>query len=297
MAGFCTTFCASWQVPARPPERQVAGLIDVGANLTHESFASDLDLVLERAARAGVRRLIVTGTSLASTEAAMALAAARPGTLWATAGVHPHASATYDDAVHAALRICLGDPMVVAVGECGLDYFRNYAPRPIQREAFCRQLELAAASRRPLFLHQRDAHEEFVALLTEQGSRLPGGVAHCFTEGPEAMAEYLDLGLHIGITGWICDERRASALQAAVGRLPLDRVLVETDAPYLLPRTLKPVPGNRRNEPAWLPEVVRTLATFMGTDPEMVAQASARNAERLFGITPGGLSAGDPSGA
>ena len=273
----------------------MTGLIDVGANLTHESFAGDLDLVLERAARTGVRRLIVTGTSLATTEAAIALAATRPGTLWATAGVHPHASATYDDAVHAALRIHLGDSTVVATGECGLDYFRDYAPRPVQREAFARQLELAAASRRPLFLHQRDAHEEFVALLSEQGARLPGGVAHCFTEGPEAMAEYLDLGLHIGITGWICDERRASALRAAVGSLPLDRVLVETDAPYLLPRTLKPAPRSRRNEPCWLPEVVRALATYMRLDPEAVAEASVRNAERLFGITPDRQSAGDHS--
>ena len=162
----------------------MAELIDVGANLTHESYRNDLSDVIERAAGCGVRRMIVTGTSLAASEAALALASARPGVLWATAGVHPHSAAEYDDAADAGLRTLLRDPRVVAAGECGLDYYRNYAPRTAQRTAFARQLELAAASGRPLFLHQRDAHADFLAMLKEQGSRLPVGIAHCFTNGP-----------------------------------------------------------------------------------------------------------------
>lgn len=263
----------------------MADLIDVGANLTHESFSDDLPAVIDRAAGAGVRRLLVTGTTLAGSEAALSLARLHPGVLWATAGVHPHCAAEFDDDAEDQLRTLLRDPLVVAAGECGLDYYRDFSPREAQRSAFARQLELAAASQRPLFLHQRDAHGDFLGLLKEQGSSLPAGVAHCFTNGPDELADYLAIGLHIGITGWICDERRSAALRAAVAALPLDRVVVETDAPYLLPRTIRPAPGSRRNEPAWLPEIVRTLAEFMGESPEIVAEATTRNAERLFGIS------------
>jgi TatD DNase family protein len=263
----------------------VADLIDVGANLTHESFSGDLPAVIDRAIAAGVRRMIVTGTTLAGSEAALSLARLHPRAMWATAGVHPHYAADFDDATEDRLRTLLRDPLVVAAGECGLDYFRDLSPREAQRRAFARQLELAATSQRPLFLHQRDAHGDFLAILKEQGSRLPAGLAHCFTNGPDELADYLGIGLHVGITGWICDERRSADLRAAVATLPLDRVVVETDAPYLLPRTVRPAPGSRRNEPAWLPEVVRTLAAFMGQSPEVVADATTRNAERLFGIS------------
>lgn len=263
----------------------MADLIDVGANLTHESFCDDLPAVMARAGGSGVRRLVVTGTTLAGSEAALSLARLHPGVLWATAGVHPHGAADFDDATEDRLRTLLCDPLVVATGECGLDYFRDFSPREAQRSAFARQLELAAASQRPLFLHQRDAHGDFLAILKEQGPRLPAGVAHCFTNGPDELTDYLDIGLYIGITGWICDKRRAGDLRAAVAVLPLDRVVVETDAPYLLPRTIRPTPRTRRNEPAWLPEVVRTLAEFMGQSPERVAEATTHNAERLFGLS------------
>ncbi len=271
-------------LPAQRLDADVPALIDVGANLTHESFRNDLHAVLDRAGSCGVRRVIVTGTNLASSEAALELALSRPGVLWSTAGVHPHAAADYDDATEARLSILLRDPRVVAAGECGLDYYRNFAPRDIQRTAFSRQLELAAASRRPLFLHQRDAHSDFLAVLAEQGPALPAGVAHCFTNGPAEVSDYLNLGLHIGITGWICDDRRATELRAAVRLIPLDRIVVETDSPYLLPRSIRPVPRDRRNEPATLPEVVRTLAQYMGKSPEEVAEATTRNAELLFGL-------------
>ncbi|MBL8202408.1 MAG: TatD family hydrolase [Chromatiales bacterium] len=260
-------------------------LIDVGANLTHESFRDDLADVLRRAARCGVRRLVVTGTSLDASRAALDLAMVHPGTLWATAGIHPHVAAGYDDATEEVLRNLLRHPLVVAAGECGLDYHRDYSPRDAQRAAFARQVELAGASGRPLFLHQRDAHQDFLAILREQGSSLPAGVAHCFTGGPQEMEAYLDLGLHIGITGWICDERRAADLRSAVPALPLDRVLVETDCPYLLPRSIRPPPPGRRNEPGMLPEVVRMLAAYMGVSPEVLASAATRNAEVLFGLS------------
>jgi TatD DNase family protein len=179
------------------------------------------------------------------------------------------------------------NPEVVAIGECGLDYFRDLSPRPQQRRAFERQLSLASAVGKPVFLHQREAHEDFMAILREHLKELVGGVAHCFTGTRSQMEAYLDAGLYIGITGWICDERRGADLQNAVAGLPLERALVETDAPYLRPRNLGDKPSSRRNEPAFLPAVVAMAARCMSTPAESLAQASTRNAESLFRLPAG----------
>jgi TatD DNase family protein len=259
-------------------------LIDIGANLTHDSFDADRDAVLARAASAGVARIIVTGTSVTSSAQAAALCEARPTTLYATAGVHPHHAADFDEHTAAALRSLLRNPAFVAVGECGLDFFRDYSPRPAQRRAFEAQLELAAALGKPVFLHQRDAHDEFVALLGPVRDRLAGGVAHCFTGGPTELTAYLDLDLYVGVTGWVCDERRGSELRAAVPHIPLARLLIETDAPYLLPRDLTPKPQSRRNEPQFLAHVLERVAALRNEPVDALAAATTANAERLFGL-------------
>jgi TatD DNase family protein len=257
-------------------------LIDIGANLTHDSFDVDRDAVLARAAAAGVARIIVTGTSVTSSVQAAELCEALPQTLFATAGVHPHHAAEFDAHTSAALHALLANPAVVAVGECGLDFFRDYSPRAAQRRAFEAQLELAATVEKPVFLHQRDAHDEFVSLLRPMRARLVGGVAHCFTGGPTELAAYLDLDLYVGVTGWVCDERRGSELRAAVPLIPLTRLLVETDAPYLLPRDLAARPRNRRNEPQFLVHVLERVAALRNEPVEAVAAATTANAERLF---------------
>jgi TatD DNase family protein len=262
----------------------VFDLIDIGANLTHDSFDADRAAVLARAAAKGVTRLIVTGTSVTGSVQAAALCDAYPEALHATAGVHPHHAAEFDAHTAAALRSLLAAPKLVAVGECGLDFFRDYSPRDAQRRAFAAQLELAAEVRKPVFLHQRDAHEEFVAMLEPIRTSLSGGVAHCFTGGPNDLDAYLKLDLHIGVTGWVCDERRGAELRAAVPRIPLDRLLIETDAPYLLPRDLDAKPRNRRNEPCFLTHVLERVAAPRGEPVEAVANATTANAERLFGL-------------
>lgn len=259
-------------------------LIDIGVNLGHDSFDRDRDQVLQRAAAAGVRRLVVTGTTVAASHKAVALARSEPGRLYATAGVHPHHATELDSAAITELTGVAADDVIVAVGECGLDYFRDYSPRDIQCEAFAAQLAIAVATGKPVFLHQRDAHADFVHILRKRIDKIRGGVAHCFTGGPDEMHEYLEMGLHIGITGWICDERRGHDLQAAVRELPLDRVLLETDAPYLLPRDLPEAPRGRRNEPAHLRHILNATARFMGCEPEELATAATRNTERLFGL-------------
>jgi TatD DNase family protein len=257
-------------------------LIDIGANLTHDSFDADRDAVIAHAANAGVARIIVTGTSVTSSAQAAALCEPRPGTLYATAGVHPHHAADFDEHSITALRSLLGNPAFVAVGECGLDFFRDYSPRAAQRRAFEEQLELAADVGKPVFLHQRDAHDEFVALLERKRERLAGGVAHCFTGGPAELAAYLDLDLYVGVTGWVCDERRGAELRAAVPQIPLERLLIETDAPYLLPRDLTPKPASRRNEPGFLAHVLERIAALRNEPAAVVAAATTANAERLF---------------
>lgn len=262
-------------------------LIDIGVNLAHDSFDDDRDAVVARAANAGVTRLIVTGSTVESSLQAAALAEGRPGRLFATAGLHPHHASDWSAAAARVLRELTTHPAVVAVGECGLDYFRDFSPREAQREAFEAQLALAIESGLPVFLHQRDAHDDFLEILAPLMDRLAGGVAHCFTGDAGTMREYLDLGLYIGITGWICDERRGAALEEAVAGLPLERVMIETDAPYLLPRTLAPKPKTRRNEPMYLREVLRVAAAAMGQTEAALACASTANAERLFGLPSG----------
>jgi TatD DNase family protein len=259
-------------------------LIDIGSNLTHDSFAADREAVMARAHEAGVRRQIVTGADMTSSRRAAAFAAAHPSQLSSTAGVHPHHAREFDGAQRAALGELLRRREVVAVGECGLDYFRNLSPPEAQRAAFVAQLEIAAAAGKPVFLHQRDAHADFAAILREFHGRLAGGVAHCFTGGRAELDEYLALGLYIGVTGWVNDERRGQSLREAIPYIPADRLMVETDAPYLLPRDLKPPPKSRRNEPAFLPHIARAVGELRGESLDSVAASTTANAQRFFGL-------------
>lgn len=258
-------------------------LLDIGLNLAHDSFDHDRDAVIRRAAEVGVTRMVITGSSLASTQAAIALVQQYPQQMRCTAGVHPHHATELDAAQLQAFHELARRPEVVAVGECGLDYFRNFSPREAQLEAFRRQLELAVEVGKPVFLHQRDAHEDFVALLREMRPKLAGGVAHCFTAGIQEAREYLDLDLYIGITGWICDERRGLHLREVVRYIPADRLLIETDGPYLLPRDLNPMPKSRRNEPMYLPHVLATIAAARGESADVLGPITTRNVRALFG--------------
>lgn len=259
-------------------------LIDIGANLGHESFDHDLDAVLERARTAGITRMVVTGASREGSPKALALAQAHPGFLYATAGVHPHHALEVTEEGMAELRALHAHPEVLAVGECGLDYFRDLAPRPAQKKAFSRQLELAAELGKPLFLHQRDAHADFMGVMKEFEGRIGPAVVHCFTGTREELFDCLDADFYIGITGWLCDERRGGHLREIVKNIPADRLMIETDAPYLLPRTVRPMPSHRRNEPMYLQHIVEELARDRGETPEQTAAASTATARAFFRI-------------
>lgn len=259
-------------------------LIDIGANLAHDSFDADREAVLARAAAAGVEAIVITGSCAASNRAALQLVRAHGAApaLYSTAGCHPHHAAEWDENLAAQIAELSMAPEVVAVGECGLDYFRNYSPHDAQRRAFEAQLGLAIQADKPVFLHQRDAHADFLPMLRSYRRALADACVHCFTDTREALDDYLALDCYIGITGWVCDERRGLALREAVRHIPADRLLIETDAPYLLPRTIKPAPKDRRNEPAHLRWVLEAIAQARGESTEALAAQTTANARRFF---------------
>ncbi|MBJ7223440.1 MULTISPECIES: 3'-5' ssDNA/RNA exonuclease TatD [unclassified Brenneria] len=257
-------------------------MFDIGVNLTSTQFAKDRGQVIARAKQAGVRGMLVTGTNVDESRQALALALAYPDYCWATAGVHPHdASRWQASAAEQIYRMAQSDP-VVAIGECGLDFNRNFSPPEQQEQAFSAQLALAAELSLPVFLHCRDAHARFITLLTPWLSKLPAAVIHCFTGNRSELEECLSAGLMIGITGWVCDERRGLELRALLTDIPADRLLLETDAPYLLPRDLTPKPASRRNESCFLPHIVRQVAGWREEDAAWLGQKTDENARRVF---------------
>ncbi len=257
-------------------------LVDICFNFTHDSFRRDEQEVLERALQAGVTTLMVTGSSAAESAYCIELTDRYAPYLYATVGVHPHLSKDWGPDTLAELRKLASHEKVKAIGETGLDYNRNYSPRAVQRLAFERQISLAGELKLPLFLHERDAHDDFLAILKPYRRELGDIVVHCFTGSERQLDAYLDMDLHIGITGWICDERRGLHLQELVKRIPLNRMMIETDAPYLVPRDLRPQPKGRRNEPAFLPHIVNTLARCMALPAETVAYSTTMTARKFY---------------
>jgi len=259
-------------------------LIDVGVNLTNKSLQKDLDGVMERARDAGVRQMVVTGTSIEESRQAVDLCNQYPDRLVSTCGVHPHHASDWNESSFDELKSMAQHDCVRAIGETGLDFNRSYSPHPAQEIVFQQQMELAVALKMPLFCHQRDAHKRFVEMLHEYRDDISRLVVHCFTDTREALIDCLDLDCYIGITGWICDERRGLDLQKLVRLIPEDRLLLETDAPYLLPRSLDPKPSNRINEPAYLPHILESVAYHRNQSPEQLARQTLQNSRTFFGL-------------
>jgi TatD DNase family protein len=251
-------------------------LVDAHCHLGDGAFDGDRDAVLERARGAGVGHVVVIGDSAARSERAAGLARAVPG-LSATAGVHPHEAAAWDAAAERRLRALLGDPAVVAVGETGLDYHYDHAPRPAQRLAFEAQLALGAELSRPVVVHARDADGDIAAMLREWGARVPALVLHSFSSGPEVFEAGMAFGAYFSFSGMITFKSWQPAYRLTA--VSPDRLLIETDAPYLAP-----VPHRgRRNEPALLREVAVALARLVGQSLDALERQTTDNARRVFG--------------
>ncbi|KTC48376.1 hydrolase TatD [Pseudomonas fluorescens ABAC62] len=262
-------------------------LIDIGVNLTNSSFDGKHQAVLDRAYAAGVQQLVLTGTSVDGSEQALEMCAELDDSgqrLFSTAGIHPHSASDWNGDSAQRLRSLLNEPRVRAVGECGLDFNRDFSPRPQQEKVLEEHLALAVELKLPVFLHERDANQRLLEILKDYRDQLTAAVVHCFTGEQAALFSYLDLDLHIGITGWICDERRGTHLHPLVREIPRGRLMLESDAPYLLPRTLRPKPKNGRNEPAYLTEVLREVALHRNETELDLAQHSTACSRAFFGL-------------
>lgn len=258
--------------------------IDIAVNLIGSALEKSRDDIIQRAVAQGVSPLIVIGSNLAESEQAMACCLEHPQHLFCTAGTHPHHASEWDDASADKLRQLATSAKVVAIGECGLDYNRDFSPRPKQREAFEAQLALAVELQLPVLMHERDAHDDFLAIIKEYRNDLCGALLHCFTGNRESMQAYLALDLHLGITGWVCDERRGAELAELVCDIPDNRILIETDSPYLLPRSMRPKPKSSKNEPQYLPYIAQYIAALRDQDPTDFAAKTYKNSIDFFGL-------------
>lgn len=258
--------------------------IDIGVNLSNKAFARDRDDVVERAINAGVSQLILTGTDMAESRQVLELSHQYSDHCFCTAGVHPHDAKEVKPENLNELRALLKEDKVVAVGETGLDFNRDFSPRPVQEKVFEQQLELAVETGLPLFCHERDASERFAEIVKSCRDQISKLVVHCFTADKKALYRFLDLDLHIGITGWVCDERRGTHLHPLLKDIPANRLMIETDSPYLPPRTLTSKPKNRRNEPAFLPEVAAMIALHTGKSVAQIAAETTATTKAFFNL-------------
>jgi len=260
-------------------------LIDIGLNLMHKSFNNKEDIIAE-ANKVGVSQFIITGTNIKSSQLALEYAKKEKfkNILFSTAGVHPHDAKTCDENTITNLEKFSKENTVVAIGECGLDYNRNYSPQDVQRKWFEKQIQLAEKLDMPLFLHERDAHEDMVKILEEYPKMATKSVIHCFTGTKEEAKNYLELGCYIGVTGWICDERRGQSLQEAVKIIPPEKLMIETDAPFLIPRDLQPKPKSNKNKPEYLPHILKSIAEYKNQNYEELAKEVTKTTKEFFKI-------------
>lgn len=256
-------------------------VVDTHCHLDMGGYGKDLPEVLERARSAGVRRMITIGIDLESSQAAVALAEAHTG-VFAAVGVHPHHVAETDDDAYRQIRELAVHPKVVAYGEVGMDAVRNYAPLPLQMEHFRRQVATAKELHLPLIVHDRETHEEIMAVLEEAAPFPAGGVMHCFSGDADLGLRVVEMGFYVSIPG-VVTFKNAAMMQEAVKAVPLDRLLVETDGPYLAPEPKR----GRRNEPAYVLYTAEKVAALKGVTLEEVARQTTANAETLFGLTEG----------
>jgi len=263
-------------------------LIDVGVNLTNKRFDKDRLDVLFRAKECGVKNILITGTNIEESEKAVLLCREYqtkfPDYLHSTAGVHPHdADKVSNDYLEQLLHLAK-QAEVKAIGECGLDFNRNFSSPNQQIKVFQQQVALAAKLSMPLFLHQRDAFKPWFDILSPYFDQVPVMVSHCFTGNRKELEQCLSANMYIGITGWLCDERRGQELRDILSIIPLNRLLIETDAPYLTPRTIKPRPKSSRNEPSYLSYIINEISIITGINKDEIANQTSNNARSVFNL-------------
>jgi len=259
-------------------------IIDIGFNMTNFRFKSDLENVVKRAIQAGVNPMIITGTNLNESTEAVQMASKRPGILYCTVGIHPHAASTVKEDTIKSLRKLASNKEVVAIGETGLDFYRMLSPREVQENSFEKHIELAIELKKPLFLHERDSHVSFMKIIQKHRANLGAIVVHCFTGKRTEVEAYLKLDLHIGFTGVITHQERGKGLRAILKSkiIPLNRLMIETDAPFMTPANMENAP--KRNEPSLLPYVLKIVAECYGESEEQIALETTKTARAFFNL-------------
>ena len=258
--------------------------IDIAVNLVGSKLEHQLDSIIQEAQAHGVEKQIVIGSNLTESADVALCCQQYSNVLFGTAGVHPHYASQWNSDSATTLLSLLKQPNVVAVGECGLDFNRNFSTPAEQLLAFEAQLQIACDTQMPIYMHCRDAHSEFIDLLQQYRSSLSKAVLHCFTGTRQELEDCLELDLYIGITGWVCDERRGQSLAEAVKYIPENRLMLETDSPYLLPRNLRPKPKSSTNYPKYLPHIAETVAQLRQESTEHLAKQCLNNTIAFFGL-------------
>lgn len=257
---------------------------DIGANLTHKSFQEDIENVLQESQQNGVKRLSVTGSCLEDSILALEISNRFPDMCVSTAGIHPHNAKEFSRELFTEIKDLLIEDKVKCVGETGLDFNRNYSSPEDQQRSFEAHIELAIDISKPLFLHERDAHEKFIEIINPYLNEMPKSIVHCFTGQKEALLKYIDMNFYIGITGWLCDERRGKHLEELIPLIPLEKLLIETDSPYLLPRDMG-LDNSSRNEPKYLKHIAKRVAEYRNESEELVYSAIYMNSLEFFNIS------------
>jgi len=260
----------------------MAGFVDIACNFTHDSFKDNLEEVIANAELEGVEKFVLLCASLNDLKPIKIIQKKSPEKYFVSAGIHPHHATeireiNYDDLL---AKLCSINPNVI--GETGLDYFRNISPPDVQRKSFKMHIEIAKELNLPLYLHQRDSHKDFINIIKENRNNFPKFVVHCFTGTQEELNDYLDLGAYIGLTGWICDAKRNIELRKSIKNIPIDRMMIETDCPYLIPKNLPNKPKKNINEPKYLPHIANEIAELIGMKIEELKLATRSNAIEFF---------------
>ena len=260
----------------------MAGFIDIACNFTHESFNRNLEEVINNAEHAGVEKFVLLCASLTDLDPIKQIQNNAPNKFFISAGIHPHHATETVEINYDQLLSQLQSITPHAIGETGLDYFRNISPPDIQKESFRMHIEIAKELNLPLYLHQRDAHNDFIRIIRENRKNFPKFVVHCFTGTQKELDEYLDLGAYIGLTGWICDAKRNIDLRKSIKNIPIEKMMIETDSPYLIPKNLLKKPKKNINEPKYLPHIANEICELTGYELEELKLATSNNAINFF---------------
>lgn len=257
-------------------------MIDIGVNFINKRMAGKQSSIINKAKEVGVTNIICTGTTLQNSIKSAELVEKNKGYLYTTAGVHPHYASEWSDKHRETIMDLAKKVYVVAIGECGLDFDRMHSPKEVQIDVFRKQLDIARELKMPVFLHERAAVEDFLLVFEDYKDLIERSIVHCFTGNKETLQKYLDLGFMIGITGWVTDKRRGDELREALSICPIERICIETDAPFLTPHNLPHRPSH--NEPKYLPYVAQKIAEVKGLTVEEVVEQTKLNTIRLFNL-------------